>query len=372
MSEKEIFLAKEFGSEIKFRPVILKIFKNLDKFSKVIMNFEGVNHIGIAAAHEYVLQKAAADFEIVEINISDNIQGMFDIAIPFLNQDSVRVRAQLNEIESHNELQYKYNKFHLAGLRKEVTKTARQLKAKKEELVKVNDELEIQKLGLYEPNYVFDDFKDYKKKLLVIRNKQKEMISKNRAVVSNKNIEITGDKLNGTLFLDNIMKLMVRTFNIESESIINNVNYLNRLNSIKRLEKSFDDINDLNKMFGVSLSPNYFYWKLKELNLIHDFKLKASEIDDDFAEDGLYHNVTLQLPDGSSYKFLIKKLTKDEWYQCKNRPLNSDTTIERFVCEKALLTTDKKHIASDVFDVLPIETIEAIFTAICDFSGIWP
>lgn len=198
------------------------------------------------------------------------------------------------------------------------------------------------------------------------------MISKNTAIVSNKKMEITGDKLNGTLFIDTIMKLMIRTFNIESESIINNVNYLNRLNSIKRLENSFNDINNLNKIFGVSLSPNYFYWKLKELNLIHDFKLKASEIDDDFAEDDLYHNLTLKLPDDSSYKFLIKRLTKDEWYQCRNRPLNSETTIERFVCEKALLTPDKKHLPSDIFDVLPIETIEEVFTLICDFSGIWP
>lgn len=134
MSEKEVFLAKEFGSEIKFRSDILKIFKNLDKFSKVIMNFEEVNHIRIIAAYEYMLQKAAADFEIVEINLSDNIQGMFDIAIPFLNQDSVRVRKQLDEIENRNEISYKYNKFQLDGLRKEVTKTARQLKAKKEEL----------------------------------------------------------------------------------------------------------------------------------------------------------------------------------------------------------------------------------------------
>ena len=60
MSEKEVFLAKEFGSEIKFRSDILKIFKNLDKFSKVIMNFEEVNHIRIIAAYEYMLQKAAA------------------------------------------------------------------------------------------------------------------------------------------------------------------------------------------------------------------------------------------------------------------------------------------------------------------------
>ncbi len=83
---------------------------------------------------------------------------------------------------------------------------------------------------------------------------------------------------------------MIRNFNIESEMIISNVNYLNRLNSIKRLEKSFDYINGLHRVFNIALSKKYLDLKIQELNLVSDFKLKASEVDDNFTGDEVYHN----------------------------------------------------------------------------------
>ena len=224
----------------------------------------------------------------------------------------------------------------------------------------------------YDPEYVSKNYGDFKDKLNLIRKKQKELVFDNQATVINKNKEIRGHSLTGNIFYSSIVKLMIRNFNIESEMIISNVNYLNRLNSIERLEKSFDYINGLHRVFNIALSKKYLDLKIQELNLVSDFKLKASEVDDNFTGDEVYHNLTLELIDGKSFKFLIRGLTKDEWYQCKNRRLDDGIAIERHVCEKCLLNFDKKHLPKNIFDLLPVETIEEIFNLICNFSGIWP
>lgn len=336
------------------------------------MNFGDVNVISLSPAYEYVLQRVAAEFEIVEINVPENIQGIFDIVIPFHNLNTVAVKQELSEIENWQDMKYKFSDFTAEGKRREVNKISQELRAKQEELVQVNYALDAQKLGFYDPEYVSKNYGDFKDKLNLIRKKQKELVFDNQATVINKNKEIRGHSLTGNIFYSSIVKLMIRNFNIESEMIISNVNYLNRLNSIKRLEKSFDYINGLHRVFNIALSKKYLDLKIQELNLVSDFKLKASEVDDNFTGDEVYHNLTLELIDGKSFKFLIRGLTKDEWYQCKNRRLDDGIAIERYVCEKCLLNFDKKHLPKNIFDLLPVETIEEIFNLICNFSGIWP
>ena len=73
------------------------------------MNFEDVNVISLSPAYEYVLQRVAAEFEIVEINVPENIQGIFDIVIPFHNLNTVAVKQELSEIENWPDMKYKFS-----------------------------------------------------------------------------------------------------------------------------------------------------------------------------------------------------------------------------------------------------------------------
>ena len=182
------------------------------------MNFEDVNVISLSPAYEYVLERVAAEFEIVEINgllvpafeksvqqpreggdrrqvqhrrrsdreperepdrrrgagvpvdqtrqhVPENIQGIFDIVIPFHNLNTVAVKQELSEIENWPDMKYKFSDFTAEGKRREVNKISQELRAKQEELVQVNYALDAQKLGFYDPEYVSKNYGDFKDKL---------------------------------------------------------------------------------------------------------------------------------------------------------------------------------------------------------------
>lgn len=87
MSEIEVNLKNEIGSDLGSRQKIEKLFKNINtNASKVIMNFEGVEFMGRSFAQEYLNQKHIANYEITEINLSEDIKKMFDMILELNNK----------------------------------------------------------------------------------------------------------------------------------------------------------------------------------------------------------------------------------------------------------------------------------------------
>ncbi|MDO5810141.1 MAG: hypothetical protein Q4Q37_03520 [Methanobrevibacter sp.] len=87
MSEIEVNLKNEIGSDLGSRQKIEKLFKNINtNASKVIMNFEGVEFMGRSFAQEYLNQKHIANYEITEINLSEDIKKMFDMILDLNNR----------------------------------------------------------------------------------------------------------------------------------------------------------------------------------------------------------------------------------------------------------------------------------------------
>lgn len=87
MSEIEVFLKKEIGTDLGSRQKIEKLFKDFDEnVSKVIMNFEGVEFMGRSFAQEYLNRKHIASFEVVEKNMPEDIEKMFEIILELNNK----------------------------------------------------------------------------------------------------------------------------------------------------------------------------------------------------------------------------------------------------------------------------------------------
>lgn len=87
MSEIEVFLKKEIGTDLGSRQKIEKLFKNINEnVSKVVMNFEGVEFMGRSFAQEYLNRKHFASFEVVEKNMSEDIKKMFEIILELNNK----------------------------------------------------------------------------------------------------------------------------------------------------------------------------------------------------------------------------------------------------------------------------------------------
>ena len=86
MNQIEVYLEKEIGPDLGSRQKIEELFKNIDSnASKVIMNFEGIDFMGRSFAQEYLNRKHIATFEVIEKNMSEDIQKMFEIILKLNN-----------------------------------------------------------------------------------------------------------------------------------------------------------------------------------------------------------------------------------------------------------------------------------------------
>ena len=82
MSEIEIFLEKEIDSDLGSRNKIEELYKNISSdVSKVVMNFTGIKFMGRSFAQEYLNQKNKASFEVVEVNVPDDVQKLFEVIL---------------------------------------------------------------------------------------------------------------------------------------------------------------------------------------------------------------------------------------------------------------------------------------------------
>ncbi len=114
--------------------------------------------------------------------------------------------------------------------------------------------------------------------LVEIREKQKDMIRNNEAVVGNKNWTVDGSKAKGKKMIEEAIKLNLKTFNNGCDYIINTMRYSTYSNSLNKIKKLYNDVNRLNSMNQISISGEYLNLKVEELNLAFKYaELKEEE-----------------------------------------------------------------------------------------------
>ena len=186
--------------------------------------------------------------------------------------DNINTKLDEMEKEKTEEINNK-----LKNTKNELEETEKQLETTKKELIFYEDEATMQSFGLYQPRYDFIDSVSYKERLDTIRKQQKDMIKNKRAAICNTEWEVGGNKRKGQAMTNDNIKQIIRTFNIECDGIINKVTYKNIENSEKRIRKSFDQLNKLNKRVDVTLTTKYRDLKLEELYLAYEYKMKKEE-----------------------------------------------------------------------------------------------
>ena len=149
--------------------------------------------------------------------------------------------------------------------------------AKREQLVTMDDEILLQEFGLYKPLYSFANSEQYKERLNDIRNEQKQLIKDKTAVNYSKDWTVNGSKTEGTKMNNNNIKQIIRTFNIECETVIDRVKFNNIEAMEKRINKSFESLNKMNESCRVSLTHQFLNLKIKELHLAYEYQVKKQE-----------------------------------------------------------------------------------------------
>lgn len=148
-----------------------------------------------------------------------------------------------------------------------------------EKLIEKKEDLDADLLsldcGLYTPKYDFDTPERYKVAMNSNKAMQKMMISTWAAIKTS--FDLKSRKKDMRLdAAKNTAKLILRAFNGECDSLIEQVRWNNILKIVERLEKMFEDINALS-FDDVRISHDFLKLRIEDLYLTYEYKKKLQE-----------------------------------------------------------------------------------------------
>lgn len=102
----------------------------------------------------------------------------------------------------------------------ELAQLCLEIKLKKEQLFDIEDELTYQEFGLYKPRYDCMNSSEYSDRIKACRKRQKDMIKDKTALNYSNNWTLDGSSKKGQAMNNDNMKMVLRAFNNECDSII--------------------------------------------------------------------------------------------------------------------------------------------------------
>lgn len=149
-----------------------------------------------------------------------------------------------------------------------------QIEKKRSQSASFDDLLMLESFGLYKPRFNFTKVEDYKKRIDIIRQRQKEMIKNNTAALGAQNWTVNGSASQGKKMIKDMQKLLLRAFNSECDELVEKVKYNNFNTSLKRISSSCAAISKLGSMMNISISNTYKQAKIDELTLAFEYAQK--------------------------------------------------------------------------------------------------
>jgi hypothetical protein len=152
-----------------------------------------------------------------------------------------------------------------------------EIKQKQGEILVLDENITLESFALYKPKFKFLTSSEYKSKLDNIRDKQKGLIKSNGAVKANEGWTVNGSASEGKKMVNDMKKLLLRSFNNECDYCIDNVKFNNIETSENRIEKSYEQCNKLGRIMQAEISQSYKKLKYDELYLAFEYQQKKEE-----------------------------------------------------------------------------------------------
>jgi hypothetical protein len=152
--------------------------------------------------------------------------------------------------------------------------SAEKLNSLKNQIKIYQEDLTLIEYGFYKKHYDYDISARFKDAIETVREKQKALISSERAVQGDKEWKINGSDSEGAKMIKRLEKLMLRAFNGDSDSIISNISWSNADKMEAKLDTAFSTVNKLAESYRISLTRDYYKLKLDELRLTFEYQLK--------------------------------------------------------------------------------------------------
>lgn len=190
------------------------------------------------------------------------------------------------EMKDAISLQHKIDDFNkqLSSLESELSKKKQEIELKSKELdniskeiITFSDEVLIQEYGLYQPRYNFMSSDVYKERLTAIRAQQKEMIKQDTAVSGSTEWTVNNNKAKGRKMVKDTKKLLLRAFNSECDETIGKVKYNNIETSVRKIQKSAEQIQKLGTIMSIYINQSYIDSRIDELYLAFEYQQKKQQ-----------------------------------------------------------------------------------------------
>ncbi len=165
----------------------------------------------------------------------------------------------------------------LLDVKRDINSAVFELKAKEEEIKRLDLDLDVMDFGIYTPKYNCMNSEEYATKIKENRNKQKEMIKNKTALNFFDSWTLDGSLTKGRAMNNDNMKMYLRAFNNECDSLISKVKFNNFDRIKERIEKCAKALDKLNQRTKISVSYKYLQLKIDELHLVHEYNCKKQE-----------------------------------------------------------------------------------------------
>lgn len=172
----------------------------------------------------------------------------------------------------------------LAAVRQQVDAAQREVLAEREKIsdlrnqvLALEETLLLESFALYEPKFKFTASHEYKTRLGTVRERQKSLIKNGQAASGGDGWTVNNSKAEGKKLVNDMIKLVLRSFNNEADYCVDNVKFDNIELGEKRIRQSFEACNRLGRVMTVRLSEEYLNLKLDELHLAHEYQVKKQE-----------------------------------------------------------------------------------------------
>lgn len=195
-------------------------------------------------------------------------------------QDIIKLNKEITSLKSTVDQKNK----ELSSIKNKVSQLDAEIKSKRKEIIVLDDEILYQSFSLYNPIYSFAKSEMYKDRLDSIREKQKTMIKNNTVCTANWNWTVNGSVSQGKKMIKDSIKMMIRCFNTECENVIDRVKFNNIESMRKRINTMYEQINKLNTVNQIRITPQYRDLKIDELNLSYEYQLKKQQEKEELKE----------------------------------------------------------------------------------------
>ena len=138
-------------------------------------------------------------------------------------------------------------------------------------------EADLIEYGIYEPIFNYNTSDEYKLRIRENYLTQKKIIKDKNACVCHTDWSVDGSRQTGRKWTNRQIRLTLRAFNGECDSLISKVTWNNINRLISRIEKVFEMINKLNETSNIYITDSFLKYKIEQLKLNHELKLKVQE-----------------------------------------------------------------------------------------------